>query len=91
MYVVRLRSFNSSFDFKAFTSRRLALSNFEAGQKQAIDEGLEESALFEVVCTMDDPKTAIQRVRDGSATLVQIDPRPMSEAQATAWLADFNL
>jgi hypothetical protein len=63
MYVVRLRTIEGIFDFKAFTSRRLALSNFEAGQDQVIDEGLEESALFDIAST-DDPKTAIQLVRD---------------------------
>jgi hypothetical protein len=90
MFVVRLRSIDSSFNFKAFMSRRLALSNFEAGQDQVIDERLEESALFEVAST-DDPTTAIQRVRDRRAPLVQIYPRPMTEAQAAAWLADLGL
>jgi hypothetical protein len=90
VYVVRLRSINSSFNFRAFTSRRLAFSNFEAGQDQVIDEGLEEAALFDVAST-DDPKTAIQRVRVGRASLLQIYPRPMTEAQAAAWLADLNL
>jgi hypothetical protein len=90
MYVVRLRSIDTSFNFRTFTSRRLALSNFESGQDKVIDESLEESALFEVAST-DDPKTAIQRVRDGRAPLVQIYPRPMTEAQAAAWLADLNL
>ena len=90
MYVVRLRLIDSSFNFKAFTSRRLALSKFEAGQDQVIDERLEESALFEVAST-DDPKTAIQRVRDGRAPCVQIYPPPMTEAQAAAWLAHLGL
>ena len=90
MYVVRIRSIDSGLNFKAFTSRRLALAIFEAGQDQVIDEGLEEAALFEVAST-DDPKTAIQRVRDGRAPLVQVYPRPMTEAQAAAWLADLGL
>jgi hypothetical protein len=89
MYVVRLTSMDCSLNFKAFTSRRLALLNFEAGQNQVIDEGLEEAALFEVAST-DDPKTAIQRVRDRRAPLLQIYPRTMTEAQAAAWLADLN-
>jgi hypothetical protein len=89
MYVVRLRSVNSGFTLSAFTSKRLALSNFEAGQEQVIDEGLEESALFDVAST-DDPKTAVQLVRQGGASLVQIYPRPMTEAQAAAWLADLG-
>jgi hypothetical protein len=89
MYVVRLRSIDSSFNFRAFASRRLALSNFEAGQDEVIDENLEESALFEVAST-DDLKTAIQLVRQGGASLVQIYPRPMTEAQAAAWLADLG-
>jgi hypothetical protein len=90
MYVVRLRSIDSSFNFKASPSRRLALSNFEAAQDQVIDEDMEEVALFEVAST-DDPEIAIQRVRDGRAPLVQIYPRPMTEAQAAAWLADLGL
>ena len=89
MFVVRLRSVDSGFALRAFTSRRLALSVFEVGQNQVIDEGLEESALFEVAST-DDPKTAIQHVRDGRAPLMQIYPRPMTEAQAAAWLADLD-
>jgi hypothetical protein len=89
VYVVRLRSMDRGFILRAFTSRRLALSNFEDGQEQVIDEDLEESALFEVAST-DDPTTAIQRVRDGRAPLVQIYPRPMTEAQAAAWLADLG-
>jgi hypothetical protein len=68
MYVLRLRSIDGIFNFKAFTSRRLALSNFEAGQGKVIDEGLEESALFDVALT-DDSKVAIQLVRDGRAPL----------------------
>jgi hypothetical protein len=90
MYVVRLRSIDSSFNFKAFTSRRLALSNFAAGQDQVIDEGLEEAALFEVAST-DDPKTAIQQVRDGRVPLAGIYPTPMTIAQAAAWLTHLGL
>jgi hypothetical protein len=90
MYVVRLRSTDSGFTLRAFTSRRLALSNFEAGQERVIDESLEESALFDVAST-DDPKTAIQLVRNGRAFLVNIYPRPMTEAQAAALLADLAL
>jgi hypothetical protein len=90
MYVVRLRTIEGIFDFKAFTSRRLALSNFEASRDQVIDEGLEESALFNIAST-DDPKAAIQLVRDGRASFVQIYPRPMTEAQAAAWLADLGI
>ena len=89
MYVVRLRSTDNSFTLRAFTSRRLALSNFEAGQERVIDEDLEESALC--VASTDDPKTAVQLVRDGRAFLVNIYPRPMTEAQAVALLADLVL
>jgi hypothetical protein len=90
MYVVRLKSIDGVYYFKAFTSRRLALSYFEAGQDQVIDEDLEESALFDVAST-DDPKTAIQMVRNVRAPLVQIYPQPMTEAQAASWLADLCL
>ena len=38
MYVVRLKSIDSSLKFQAFTSRLLALSSFEAGQSHVIDE-----------------------------------------------------
>jgi hypothetical protein len=51
MYAVRLRSIDGIFNFKEFTSQRLALSNFEAGQDEVIDEDLEESALFDIAST----------------------------------------
>jgi hypothetical protein len=46
--------------------------------------------LFNVAST-DDPKAAIRSVKDGKASLLQIYPRPMTEAEAVAWLADFGL
>jgi hypothetical protein len=89
MYVVRLKSIDGILNFKAFTTMPLALSNFEAGQNQAIDEDLEESALFYGAST--DAKAAIQSVKDGKASLLRIYPRPMTEAQAAAWLADLGI
>jgi hypothetical protein len=47
MYVVRLKLIDSSVNFNAFTSRHPALSFYEVSQNQVIDEGLEESALFD--------------------------------------------
>jgi hypothetical protein len=90
MYVVRLKSNDSSLEFKAFTSRLLALSSFEAGQSQVVDERLDESTLFDVAAACD-AKAAIQSVREGRASLVRIYPRPMTEAEAAAWLADLDL
>jgi hypothetical protein len=90
MYVVRLKSIDGILNHRAFTSRALARSNFEVGQDRVIDEGLDESALFDVAST-DDPKTAIQLVRNGRASLVQIYPQPMTVAQAAAWLADLGI
>jgi hypothetical protein len=90
MYVVRLKSIDGILNFRAFRSRRLALSHFETGQSQVIDESLNESALFDVA-SVSDPITAIRLVRDGRVAVSQIYPRPMTQAQAAAWLADLNL
>jgi hypothetical protein len=90
MYVVRLKSIDGILNFRAFRSRTLALSHFEAGQNQVIDEILNESALFDVVPARD-PRTAIRLARDGRVALSRIYPPPMTQAQAAAWLADLNL
>jgi hypothetical protein len=90
MYVVRLKSIDGILNFRAFKSRTLALSHFEAGQNQVIDEILNESALFDVSSARD-PRTAIQLVRDGRVALSRIYPQPMTQAQAAAWLADLDL
>jgi hypothetical protein len=90
MYVVRLKSIDSAFNFGSFTSRPLALSSVESGQNQVIDENLYEAAIFDIA-SANDPRTAIRLVRDGRAALSGIFPRPMTEAQAAAWLADLYL
>jgi hypothetical protein len=90
MYVVRLKSIDGIVNLTAFRSRTLALSHFEDGQSQVIDEILNESALFDVRST-GSPRTAIQLVRDGRVAVSRIYPPPMTEAQAAAWLADLNL
>jgi hypothetical protein len=90
MNVVRLKSIDGIANFRAFRSRTLALSHFEAGQSQVIDEILNETALFDVA-SASDPRTATQLVRDGRVAVSQIYPRPMTQAQAAAWLADLNL
>jgi hypothetical protein len=90
MYVVRLKSIDGILNFRAFRSRALALSHFEAGRGQVIDEILNESALFDVA-SANDSRTATQLVRDGRVAASQIYPRPMTQAQAAAWLADLDL
>jgi hypothetical protein len=90
MYVVRSISIDGILNFRAFTSWKLALCHFEAGQNQVIDEILNESALFDVASARD-PRTAIRLVRDGRGSLSRIYPPPMTQAQAAAWLADLNL
>jgi hypothetical protein len=90
MYVIWLKSIDGILNFRAFRSRTLALSHFEAGESQVIDEILNESALFDVA-SANDPRAAIRMVRDGSVAVSQIYPRPMTQAQATAWLADLEL
>jgi hypothetical protein len=87
MYVVRLKSIDGTLHFSAFTSGSLAQSIFESGRDQVIHERLDESTLFDVA-SADDPKTAIQRAREGRASLLRIYPPPMTEAQAVAWLAN---
>lgn len=89
MYVVRLKSIDGILNFRAFRSRTLALSQFEAGQSQVIDEILNESALFDVA-SASDRRTAIRLVRGGRVAFSRIYPRPMTQAQAAAWLADLN-
>jgi hypothetical protein len=90
MYVVRLKSIDGILNFKAFRSRTLALSHFEVGQSQVIDESLNEAALFDITSTSE-PRTAIRLVRDGRVAVSRIYPPPMTQAQAAAWLADLNL
>ena len=90
MYVVRLKSIDGIANFKAFGSRTLAISHFEAGESQVIDESLNEAALFDVASTSD-PRAAIRLVREGRVALSRIYPRPMTQAQAAALLADLNL
>jgi hypothetical protein len=68
----------------------LALSQFEAGQSLVIDEAINESALFDVE-SASDPRAAVRLVREGRVALSRIYPRPMTLAQAAAWLADLNL
>jgi hypothetical protein len=51
---------------------------------------LDESVLFDGA-SVDASKTAIQFVKDGRASLLQIHPQPMTEEQAAAWLANFEL
>jgi hypothetical protein len=90
MYVVRLRSIDGIANLRAFRSRTLALTHFEAGQSQVVDESLKESALFDVTSTSE-PTTATRLVRDGRVAVSQIYPPPMTQAQAAAWLADLYL
>jgi hypothetical protein len=90
MYVVRLKSIDGILNFRAFRSRTLALSQFEAGRNLVIDETLNESALFDVV-TASDPTAAVRLAREGRVAPSRIYPRPMTLAQAAAWLADLNL
>jgi hypothetical protein len=89
MYVVRLRSIDDILDYKAFTSRALTLSTFEAGQNQVIDERLGESTLFDAT-SADDAKTAIQFAREGRASLLRIYPPPMTEVQARGLASRFR-
>lgn len=89
MYVVRLRSIDSIFYISSFTSRALPLSSV-SGENQVIDENLNEAAIFDIK-SANDPRTAIRLVRDVSAALSWSVPRPMTKAQAAAWLADLYL
>jgi hypothetical protein len=75
MNAVRLRSIDGGLNRKVLAFRRAVPSNFEAVQKRTVDERLEESALFDAALV--------------PAVLICL--RPMTEAQAAAWLADFEL
>jgi hypothetical protein len=83
MYVARLGSIDSSFNFKAFTSRRQSLSSFEAGQSQVIDERLEESMLSDVASAYG-ARTATQSIGEGRASFCGSILGPTTEAQAAA-------
>jgi hypothetical protein len=90
MYVLRLKSIDGIFNYRAFASRALARSNCGAGQNQVLDEGLNEAALFEAAST-NDPRKATQAATHGRAALLRIYPQPMTMAQAAAWLADLSI
>jgi len=90
MYVVRVESIDGIVSCKAFTSAAMARSDFEVRQNQVIDEVMKESALF-MVASARDPGIATQLVRVGRATLLDVYPPPMTEVEAAAWLADFEL
>jgi hypothetical protein len=90
MYVVRLKSIDGIANLKAFRSWTLAVSRFETGQSQVIDDILNESALFDVTSTSE-PGTATRLVREGRIAASRIYPPPMTQTQAAAWLADFYL
>jgi hypothetical protein len=90
MYVVRLKSIDGILNLRAFRSRTRALSHFEAGQSQVIDEIVNETALFDGA-SASDPRTANQLVRDGRVAASRIYPPRMTRAQAAAWLADLEL
>jgi hypothetical protein len=90
MYVVRIKSVDSIANFKSFPLRQDAQLTFAVGQDLVIDEELNEVALFHVASTSEH-KTAVQFVRDGRATLLEMYPSPMTKDQAAAWLADLYL
>jgi hypothetical protein len=71
-----LKSIDGIANLRAFRSQTLALSHFDAGQSQVIDEILKESALF-FVTSPSDPRTAIGLVRDGRVAVSRIYPPPM--------------
>jgi hypothetical protein len=59
-------------------------------QQQGAHRGSDEPVLFDGA-SVDAPKTTIQLVKDGKASVLQIHPQSMTEKQAAAWLADFEL
>ena len=59
-------------------------------EQREAHEGLADSVLFGAA-SVEAPKTAIQFVKDGRASLLRIRPEPMTKEQAAAWLADFEL
>ncbi len=69
MFVVRIRRPNEEFDFRAFRSRRSAVVRFGTAQREMIDGDVEDCALFRVEA--EDAESAVQRARDGQATLIQ--------------------
>jgi hypothetical protein len=66
-----------------------SLPRLPRAQREA-QESLADSVLFDAA-SVGAPKTAIQFVKDGRASLLRIHPQPMTKEQAAAWLADFEL
>jgi hypothetical protein len=89
MYVVRLKVTDGEVDFKAFTKRPSAFARYKAGEAN-VRSGLDHSALFEVAST-DDPRTAIEMVKSGKANLLELYPRPMTQAEASEILRSIGL
>jgi hypothetical protein len=69
MFVIRLKRPNEEFDFKAFSSKRLAVVRLRAAQREMIDGDVEECALFEVRAS--DAEQAVDMVNQGKATLIE--------------------
>jgi hypothetical protein len=92
MYVLRLKSIRGRYNFEASGPPSQPSSNLKADQHRAVNEGLKGTRPFDAPL-MDDPKTAIEWGADRREQLARIRPRqrPMTEAQALAWLADFGL
>lgn len=89
MFVVRLKITDGEVDFKAFSKRPSAFARFKAGEAH-VENGLDQSALFEVAST-DDPRVAVEMVKNGKAALLELYPRPMSQAEATEILRSIGL
>jgi hypothetical protein len=74
MFVVRLELPNGESDFKAFSARVGANLRFERGDRLTSQDRLEGAALFEVP-GINDPRAAIEAVKNGNAILLKRDLR----------------
>jgi hypothetical protein len=90
MWVVRLKSIGTVLHLRSFASRPIASSKFDSGLNRVIDENRKEVAMISLV-SANDPRTSVRLVRDRGIALSEILPRPMTEAQAAAWLANLYL
>jgi hypothetical protein len=80
MFVVRITREEAEPDYKCFVRKPDAERRFNAARRLVWDKEVEGTAFFQVDTT-DHPREALRLVQEGRATLLDIEPRPMSKAE----------
>ena len=73
---MRLQSAKQGPDYRAFEARGGAVARFLGGRIKVLDGHLVETAIYDVRAR--DARTAIEMVRVGKGTLIEIYPEPMT-------------